>query len=143
MADERFLRIDKYAQYQHYKERTPPWVKQHRSFWTNYGMCQQSATTRLLALFLISYASEFKECVIPCNILTISRRIGLSKVTVKKGLEALIQAKFLVECASPELAECYLPSTEDRDRGQRTEEEKALLVASYPAKEQPQTYGRE
>jgi len=121
MADEpAYLRIANYRRYQHYRERRPPWVKQYRDFWTDYDLSIQKSATRLLALFLISYASEFKNELIPCNFFEISRRASLSKYHVEFGVEALNDAGFLEIVASTALAPCKQNarplSTEDRER---------------------------
>lgn len=91
----RFIRIENYRRYQHYKERRPPWVKQHRDFWTDYDMCIQNPSTRLVALFLISYASEFPNELIPYNISELSRRSSVNRKVVERAIDNLVKASFL------------------------------------------------
>ena len=99
MADARtnqvFLLIPNLERYQHYKERKPPWVKLYRDFWTDFDMSVQIASTRLLFLFLVCYASEFKDGAIVYHIREISRRSSLDKRTVTQGLEKLISSGFV------------------------------------------------
>lgn len=101
---EGFIRIVNYEDYQHYKDRNPPWVKQHKRFWNNSSISCERTSTRLLALFLISYASEFENALIPCNFREISRRANLNTAQVRTGVEALCQIGFLSLFASTTLA---------------------------------------
>jgi hypothetical protein len=102
-----FLRITNYEKYQHYADRNPVWVKQHRSFWNNSTISLQKTSTRLLALFLISYASEYENGLIPDSVTEISRRSNLNKAQVQYGLESLISSGFLERAASTGLANGY------------------------------------
>lgn len=93
-------------------EGRPPWVKQWREFWMDYELSGLRADVRLLALFLVSFASEFlKEFpgddemgTFPNDIQAISRRVSLPASSVRKGVATLTQMGFLVAIDSREVS---------------------------------------
>lgn len=98
-------------------EGRPPWVKQWREFWMDYELSGLRAEVRLLALFLVSFASEFLRefpadddmGTFPNDTQAIARRVALPQSSVRKGLATLTQMGFLVAIDSRK------PSRENRD----------------------------
>ena len=92
-----FLSVKNLSKFQHYKKRSPPWIKLYRDFWTDYTLTQCGPIERLLFLGLCSLASEL-ENTIPADTKYLSARLNF-QVTQK-----------MIECLSPMIAR-YADST--------------------------------
>jgi hypothetical protein len=58
MMAERFIRILNWEQFQHYKDRNPPWIKLHRELLTSRTWLTASDASRVLAIACMVLASE-------------------------------------------------------------------------------------
>lgn len=104
-----FLRVRNWSEFQHYKDRTPPWIKLHRDLLRDYKFsCLQDASK--LHLVLIWLLASQLDNEIPNDSAWIQRQIGVSEPV---DLKSLIDIGFL-EC-SKTLAPCKqsaMPETE-------------------------------
>jgi hypothetical protein len=119
-------RIKSWKQYQHYKDRTPPWIKLHQSILTSEAWILGSDATRVLmvASMLLASRSETFDGVFSGNPDYVKRVCYLNEAP---DFKPLIENDFLelVHDASAPLAEC-LPRGEERQRRDRGETEENI-----------------
>lgn len=105
-----YLKVKNWENFQHYKERTPPWIKLHRDLLRDYDFsCLQDASK--LHLMLIWLLASQLDNEIPVDADFIQKQIGVSG---KINFKELIDKGFLID-ASNTLASCKqvaMPETE-------------------------------
>lgn len=115
------MRIRNWKQFQHYKNRRPPWIKLHREILDDpdwHSLSGDSAKV-LISLWLIASDDNDKDGKLP-PLRKLAFRLRMSEKVVAQHLEKLSQ--WLVQDASNALADCEqlaVPETEesrDRDR---------------------------
>ena len=86
-----YLRVRNWEKFQHYKDRTPPWIKLHRDLLNDYKFsCLQDASK--LHLILIWLLASQLDNRIPADPTWIARRINVNN---KIDLNSLIKYGFL------------------------------------------------
>ncbi|WP_151448120.1 hypothetical protein [Lacisediminimonas profundi] len=87
----KFLKVKNWEQFQHYKKRSPPWIKLHRTLLDDYEFCglPDAAKGHLLLLWL--YASQHAGKV-PFDVAFLERKLSCTNI----DLDALVAAGFLV-----------------------------------------------
>ena len=113
--------VKNWSEFQHYKDRNPPWIKLHNHLLDDYEfeMLGDAAKGHLLCIWML--ASRTKN-EMPLDDKWITKKIGAS---TKVNLEALINAGFLVvehDASTPlhnetQLATVSVPS-EEKSRGE-------------------------
>jgi hypothetical protein len=88
------LRIKKWDEYQHYKERRPPWVKFHTSLLDNYELMALRASSKFLACGLLLLAARCDN-VIPNDSLRIAKQLEMNTQQVTTGIEDLLRIGFV------------------------------------------------
>jgi hypothetical protein len=101
MSDPEAYAIRNWEQYQHYKDRNPPWIKLYREIMWSRDWVNWDDASKLLAIVCMMLASE-NDGLIPNDIGFIRRRAYLEK---SPNLKPLITSGFLVD-ASDMLASC-------------------------------------
>jgi len=96
----KFLRICKWEQYQHYKDRNPPWIKLHREFLTSYTWTVLDDASRLLAVACMILAAETGN-KIPLDRDFIQRR---TQLRTRPDVRKLIEVGFAEMIDEPELS---------------------------------------
>jgi len=99
-----YLRVKNWEEFQHYKDRNPPWIKLHRKVLDDYDMaCLQDASR--LHLMLIWVLASQMENRIPYDAAWVQNRIGAK---TKVNLKELIDRGFLIleRDASTPIAGC-------------------------------------
>lgn len=118
-----YLQVKNWEQFQHYKERNPPWIKLHRDLLRNYDfICLQDASK--LHLMLIWLLASQLDNKIPADENYIKTQIG---VNTKINFKELIDKGFLVD-ASNTLAgrkQSAIPETEAYSKETEAEIESA------------------
>lgn len=111
----RYLRIKNWEDFQHYKKRSPPWIKLYRDILTDYSFASLKDGTKahLMLIWLLASSDGGR---VPHDDKFIAHRIG---ATEKIDLDAIIAAGFLI--AEGNSAEINPPAAE--------KEEKARFVA--------------
>ena len=129
-----YLKVKNWDEFQHYKNRTPPWIKLHRDLLRDYDFtCLQDASKlHLILLWLLASQLDNK---IPTDPKWITRQLGLSKPV---NLKPLIDNGFifLVQDASKVLADCKqsaIVETETEAYKEETEREEVLPKEKRPA----------
>jgi hypothetical protein len=118
-----YLRIKNWDKFQHYRNRTPPWIKLHRDLLNDYDFsCLQDASK--LQIMLIWLLASQLDNKIPNDPAWVRLRIHVDD---KVDLNALIKCGFL-EYASNTLADCNqsaIVETETEAYKEETEREEA------------------
>lgn len=136
------LQVKGWGDFQHYKDRSPPWIKLHKSLLDNYEYQCLPVASRALAPMLWLLASENNDGSFDGDIKKLAFRLRTTEKEVIEGLEPLIQAGFVVS-DSDVLAECKrdaMPETEERQRRDREENTPATpngfadFWSAYPEK---------
>jgi hypothetical protein len=102
------LRVKDWADFQHYRDRSPPWIKLHRGFLDDYDFHRLPDASRALAPLLWLLASEHQAGEIDYNIPKMAFRLHMTEEKLAASIKPLIDSGFLL-CdgdASGVLAEC-------------------------------------
>jgi len=125
--------VKNWAEFQHYKDRNPPWIKLHRSLLDDYEFsCLQDASKAHLMLIWL-FASQH-DGSIPADPIFLKKKLGLQR---EPDLKALIDHGLLIpeQNASNVLADCKqnAPLEEDIDLGDKTtEKSRGAASAALP-----------
>lgn len=94
-----------WSSFQHYKQRTPPWIKLHRTLLDDYEFIMLPVASRALAPLLWLLASEYHNGIIDGPPEKIAFRVHMSVGELQEALKPLIDAGFFT-LASGMLAPC-------------------------------------
>jgi len=100
----RFL-VKNWSVFQHYKDRSPPWIKLQKILLDDFDYQCLPIASRALAPMVWLLASENMDGSIDGDTKRLAFRLRASEEEIKNGLEPLVQAGFLVPAITP-LAEC-------------------------------------
>ena len=118
-----FLQPKNWAVFQHYKDRSPPWIKLHRNLLINRDFVTLPTASKALAPMLWLLASEGKDGVFDATFEELQFRLYISRKDYDDGLKPLIDKGFFV-VASGMLAECYQDASPEREIEKETETKK-------------------
>lgn len=124
----KYLKVPNWEEFQHYKDRTPPWIKLHRSILTDYKfICLQDAS-KLHLVMLWLYASQHNN-EIPCDSAFLTRVLQLQ---TEVDLTVLIDNGFLVEQSASKPQ-----AKRSSSRGEESREDSAFdaFWNAYPRKQ--------
>ena len=109
-----YLRVRKLSEYQHYKDRLPPWIKIHQVILEDYEFGRLPDSTKWHAVGLVLLASRLDN-KIPADAEWIAGKISSSETV---DLEALIEMGFLAEWVGEEgaLTQCQWSSRHVSDK---------------------------
>lgn len=122
--------------FQHYKDRSPSWIKLHRRILDDYDFHCLPDASKALAPCLWLLASEYDAGSIPLDIERIAFRMRMTQEKLRESLKPLIEKGFFTldgdasrseQIASEVLADC-LPRGEKR---REEKEKKAPAIASF------------
>ena len=111
-----------WEQFQHYKDRRPPWIKIHRSLLDDRAYMALPVEARALAPLLWLLASENSPPSVEAS--DVAWRLRLPEQEVQVALQALVASGFVIleasckQDASAVLAECLHVATPERERGE-------------------------
>jgi hypothetical protein len=122
----------KWAEFQHYKDRSPPWIKLHRELLNNRDFMCLPLASKALAPLLWLLASESKDGTFDADLDELNFRLRIDKKDLVEGLKPLIDKGFFID-ASGVLADCLrdaIPETE----GERESEKRQNTAPSGAAR---------
>ncbi len=136
------MKVKNWTAFQHYKDRSPPWIKLHKNLLDDYEYQCLPVASRALAPMLWLLASESEDGSIPTDPKKIAFRLRMTEKEVVDALKPLIEAGFvmvdsdvLAECkrdAMPEReTETYKEETEKRERGTNSANRGTRLAAEW------------
>ena len=123
------LRPKNWSEYQHYKDRNPPWIKLHRDLLNDRDFMCLPIASKAIAPLLWLLASEEKSGDFNANVVELAFRLRMTEKEVNDGLNPLISKGFFVD-ASGVLAECLqvaIPETE-RETETKTKKSKSITL---------------
>jgi hypothetical protein len=126
------LRPKNWSEYQHYKDRNPPWIKLHRDLLNDRDFMCLPIASKAIAPLLWLLASEEKSGDFNANVAELAFRLRMSEKEINDGLKPLISKGFFVN-ASGVLAECEqlaIPETEGETEKEVEKKPKTLKTAT-------------
>ncbi len=118
--------------FQHYKDRSPPWIKLHRDLLINRDFICLPLASKALAPLLWLLASESKDGTFDASFEELQFRLHISKKEYDDGIKPLIDKGFFY-IASGMLAECNqvaIPERETEIEKEKEKRQKATVVAT-------------
>lgn len=109
-----------WSEFQHYKDRSPPWIKLHRGLLDNYEFHQLPDASRALAPMLWLLASEYTDGIITLTIAALAFRFRTTEKKINDALKPLIKAGFFM-VDSKALAECKRDADPETEAQVKTE----------------------
>lgn len=94
-----------WREFQHYKDRRPPWIKLHRSLLEDRAFMSLPVASKALAPLFWLLASESEDGGFSADLDDLEFRLRISKKELKSGIDGLLSAGLFV-AASGVLAEC-------------------------------------
>lgn len=119
-----------WAELQHYKDRSPPWIKLHKKLLDNYDFQCLPVASRALAPMLWLLASEHEKGEIDADPKKLAFRLRMTEIEAEEALKPLMDKDFF-SAASKALAKprrAARPETEKR----RDKEEKSTSAGKLP-----------
>lgn len=106
-----------WASFQHYKDRSPPWIKLHKNLLDDRTFQRLPIASRALAPMLWLLASESSDGSFDGSIEELSFRLRTTDDEIRSGLTPLIHKGFFLPAHgdSDALAECLQAATPERE----------------------------
>ncbi len=106
-----------WTEFQHYKDRSPPWIKLHKSLLNNFEFNRLPVASRALAPLLWLLASEYEGGIIDASEDKLCFRLHVTKQELYEALHPLVEAEFfsLEQVASTTLAPCKQSARLERE----------------------------
>lgn len=122
--------------FQHYKDREPPWIKLHKGLLTNYEFICLPVASKALAPMLWLLASEYKDGIIDASLDKIAFRMSMTRGDLANALTPLIESGFF-ECseALAERKQDACLETEAETQEETEAENCAVAKATRPTNE--------
>lgn len=125
-----------WADFQHYKDRSPPWIKLHKKLLDDRTYQRLPVASRALAPMLWLLASESSDGSFDGSVEELSFRLRCSEEEIQAGLAPLIEKGFFLPLHgdSNALAECLRDAIPEREAEaeKETKEEKPRKRDSSP-----------
>ena len=116
------LMVKKWDDFQHYRDRSPPWIKLHKTLLDDYEYQALPLASRALAPMLWLLASESRDGTFDATPEKIAFRLRTTPAEVIAAIKPMIQAGFLIN-ASAMLAPCYRDAIAETEREAEAEGE--------------------
>ena len=120
-----------WQQFQHYKDRSPPWIRLHRDLLDNYEFQCLPVASRALAPMLWLLASDNMDGVIDANPKKLAFRLRMSESELVDALKPLIDSGFFAD-ASGVLADRVQVAVPETETETETETEAETEDAGAP-----------
>jgi hypothetical protein len=132
------MRVKNWESFQHYKDRSPPWIKFHKSLLDDFDYQRLQLASKALAPMLWLIASEQMDGTFNGEPERLAFRLRWPVSDVVAGLKPLIDAGFVAfdsADSSGLLAECYqsaIPETETETETETDIATTSLVVSKLP-----------
>ena len=115
----------KWEEFQHYKDRSPSWIKFHKRILDDFAFHRLPLASRALAPLLWLLASEYEAGVIDASLEEIAFRVHMTPNEVAEALNPLVEAKFftLEQDASSTLADRKQEASLEKEREKQEKKE--------------------
>lgn len=133
--------------FQHYKDRSPPWIKLHKTLLNNFEFRCLPDASRALAPLLWLLASEYENGVIDASEEKLCFRLHLTKKELYESIHPLVESGFFAieQDASTTLAPCKQNARLEREEREGEKERDivqnrfAELWLAYPKRQSRKT----
>lgn len=112
--------VKNWSEFQHYKDRAPPWLKLHRGLLDDFDYARLPLASKALAPLLWLLASENIDGTVNVESEWLAFRLRWPVADIELGLSPLIQSGFII-VASGVLAECLQRATPEVEAEIETE----------------------
>lgn len=119
-----------WSEFQHYKDRCPPWIKLHKELLNDRSFITLPLASKALAPLMWLLASEHKDGIFDASLDELEFRLRMSHDELVQGLKPLLDKGFFVDPetlqkvdASSMLADCKQPATPEERRGEQRKKE--------------------
>lgn len=126
-----------WVNFQHYKHRSPPWIKLHKNLLDDMVFQRLPLASKALAPMLWLLASESSDGVISKTTEEIAFRLRMDEKEVFSAIKPLIDCGFFID-ADNVLAECFHDATTEESRvetestSEKTPKSKKSIKISLP-----------
>lgn len=137
-----------WADLQHYKDRSPPWIKLHKKLLDNYEFQCLPVASRALAPMLWLLASEHDKGEIDADPKKLAFRLRMTEQEAIEALQPLIDNEFFSECkraaskAIAKLRAVARPEAE-ADKERETDSSSAAKLPPCPHRELIEVFGKQ
>jgi hypothetical protein len=124
-----------WADFQHYKDRSPVWIKLHRALLDNYEFHCLPVASRALAPMLWLLASEYEGGKITASVDAIAFRLRMPVAELVEALKPLIESEFFIDDSNL-LAARYqeaIPEKETETQDKTETDIRSVASATRPA----------
>lgn len=124
----------RWAEFQHYKDRSPPWIKLHRKLLDDYAFSRLPLASKALAPLLWLLAAEYEGGKITAGAEEIAFRLRVTDKELAAALKPLIESGFFLddsEMLAPR-KQSAMPETERETEKEVETETDIRAVASAP-----------
>lgn len=108
-------RVKNWATFQHYKDRSPPWIKLHRALLDDFSFSSLPLASKALAPLLWLLAAESTDGSVSVDPSWLAFRLRWKESDIRAGLSPLLERGFLI-IASTTLADCQQVATPEAER---------------------------
>lgn len=115
--------------FQHYKDRSPAWIKLHRGLLDDFAFSRLPVASRALAPLLWLLASEYEHGKITASVEEIAFRLRTSESELAQAIKPLIECGFFTD-DSDLLAGCKHGAIPEERRGEIQEEKEGEKISS-------------
>lgn len=131
------IRPKHWETFQHYKDRSPSWIKLHRSLLDDFKFHRLPVDSRALAPMLWLLASEHQDGIIDADPDSLGFRLRMTSEQVTGALQPLIDADFfgVVQDAISPLAGVQRRASPEKEKQEEREEEERRISrvrATFP-----------
>lgn len=111
-----------WTSFQHYKNRSPAWIKLHRGILDDYDFARLPIASKALAPLLWLLASEYEDGKITCTFEELAFRLRMQPKEFDEAVKPLIDSGFF-ECASEVLARRKRSASLEKEKEKEKEKE--------------------
>jgi hypothetical protein len=117
------IQPNNWADLQHYKDRSPPWIKLHKKLLDNYEFQCLPVASRALAPMLWLLASEHEKGEIDADPKKLAFRLRTTEQEISDALKPLMDNEFFSECKQPASKPLAKPRRAARPETEKSREE--------------------
>lgn len=118
--------------FQHYKDRSPAWIKLHRNILDDYEFHCLPDASKALAPLLWLVASEYQDGIIDASSTKLAFRLRIGEEKLEESVKCLIENGFFVEVTEASIALAELKQSARLEEKRREREEKTAAVKKTP-----------
>jgi hypothetical protein len=125
-----------WSDFQHYKDRSPSWIKLHKKLLDDYEFQMLPVASKALAPMLWLLASEYHDAEITATNKELAFRLRMTVKEFEEAVSHLIDSSFF-ECLqddSKALAECLPREEKRREEKEKNDEAFDVFYKNYPKK---------